>query len=158
MMEKTAYFDGHWGEGWPELTYIESRIIDAAGRAKYFERGQDGGSFFIEGPRGADNMMPQKGQLKTALYLHMNPDHGVKLQYSNWDGHQLVTYHSKGDLGRLDEFARSFHDTPLSLGLFVTFDMGCRAVKEFIETDGALPKSIEWIANGDLPPGTFPDP
>jgi hypothetical protein len=32
------------------------------------------------------------------------------------------------------------------------------AVKEFIETDGQLPKSIEWIANKELPVGTFPDP
>jgi len=32
------------------------------------------------------------------------------------------------------------------------------AVKELIETDGALPKSIEWVADKDLPAGTFPDP
>jgi hypothetical protein len=32
------------------------------------------------------------------------------------------------------------------------------AVKEFIETDGGLPSSIEWIANNDLPPNTFPLP
>jgi hypothetical protein len=31
-------------------------------------------------------------------------------------------------------------------------------VKEFIETDGQLPKCIEWVADNDLPPGTFPDP
>jgi hypothetical protein len=33
-----------------------------------------------------------------------------------------------------------------------------KAVKEFIETGGALPTSIEWIANSDLPENTFPDP
>jgi hypothetical protein len=33
-----------------------------------------------------------------------------------------------------------------------------QAVKEFIETDGELSKSIEWIANKDLPPNTFPEP
>jgi hypothetical protein len=27
-----------------------------------------------------------------------------------------------------------------------------------METNGALPKSIEWIANRDLPPNTFPAP
>jgi len=31
-------------------------------------------------------------------------------------------------------------------------------VKEFIETGGQLPKCIEWVANKDLPPNTFPDP
>jgi hypothetical protein len=33
-----------------------------------------------------------------------------------------------------------------------------KAVKEFLETDGELPKSIEWVANADLPRNTFPDP
>ena len=31
------------------------------------------------------------------------------------------------------------------------------AVKEFLASDGALPQSIEWIANSDLPRDTFPD-
>jgi hypothetical protein len=31
-------------------------------------------------------------------------------------------------------------------------------VKEFMETDGELPKSIAWIANKDLPANTFADP
>jgi hypothetical protein len=29
--------------------------------------------------------------------------------------------------------------------------------QEFTETDGELPTSIEWIANRNLPRGTFPD-
>ena len=33
-----------------------------------------------------------------------------------------------------------------------------KTVKEFIENDGALPRSIEWIANRDLPSDTFPEP
>lgn len=158
MMEKTAYFDGHWGEGWPELNYVESRITDAASRTRLFERGQDGGSFFIEGFNDAENWIPQNGQCKAALYLHMNLDCGVKLQHSKWDGRRLIIHNSKGDLGRLGEFVRSLHDTPLSLGLFISFDLGWRAVKEFLQTDGALPKSIEWVANSDLPPETFPTP
>jgi hypothetical protein len=58
----------------------------------------------------------------------------------------------------LREWVRSLHSTPLPVGLFIPFDKAYSAVKEFIETDGALPKSIEWIANKDLPQGTFPDP
>jgi Immunity protein Imm1 len=53
---------------------------------------------------------------------------------------------------------RNPHNDPLPVGLFIPFKTAWLAVKEFIETDGALPKSIEWIANKDLPPGTFPDP
>jgi hypothetical protein len=50
------------------------------------------------------------------------------------------------------------HGDPLSVGLFVPFPVAWKAVKEFIETDGELPTSIEWIASSDLPPETFPDP
>jgi hypothetical protein len=32
---------------------------------------------------------------------------------------------------------------------------GTEAVKEFMETDGELPTSIEWTANRNLPRGTF---
>jgi hypothetical protein len=50
------------------------------------------------------------------------------------------------------------HGTPLSVGLFIPFRTAWSAVKEFIETNGELPKSIEWVASGDLPPEAFPDP
>ena len=53
---------------------------------------------------------------------------------------------------------RNLHNDPLPVGLFIPFKSAWLAVKEFIETDGALPKSIEWVANKDLPAGTFPDP
>jgi hypothetical protein len=45
----------------------------------------------------------------------------------------------------------------MPVGLFISFEQAWRAVKEFLETDGALPKSIAWIANQDLPPDTFSD-
>jgi hypothetical protein len=78
----------------------------------------DGGSFFIVGLYGTENLLPQTGLVKAALYMCMNPDHGVKLQYSRWDGRikEMSTSHSKGDLKKLEEFVRSFHGTPLSLG------------------------------------------
>src|SRR5215470_17242188 len=62
------------------------------------------------------------------------------------------------DLSRLREWIRSTHDTPLPIGLFIPYATAWNAVKEFIETDGELPTSIEWIPNRELPPGTFPDP
>lgn len=42
--------------------------------------------------------------------------------------------------------------------LFIPFETAWKTVKEFTETEGELPKSIEWVANRDLPPGTFPEP
>jgi len=67
-------------------------------------------------------------------------------------------FSSKGDLTKLREWVRTLHNDPMPVGLFIPYADAWRAVKEFIETDGALPKSIEWIANSDLPLGTFPDP
>jgi hypothetical protein len=60
------------------------------------------------------------------------------------------------DLSRLGEFVESLHETQLSVGLFIPFPAAWKAVKEFMETDGELPTSIEWIATRDFPPGTFP--
>lgn len=155
-MKIESYFDSHWGKGWPDLKIMEACFLDPVRRGQMFARGRDGGSFFVEtgGPDSAAR------EVKAALYLHMNADHGVKLAYSRWDGRvqRKDDYDSKGDLTRLGEFVRSFHDTPLSVGLFIPYEKAWLAVKEFIETDGKLPTSIEWIANKDLPPGTFPTP
>jgi hypothetical protein len=41
--------------------------------------------------------------------------------------------------------------------LFIPHGTAWEAVKEFMETDGELPTSIEWIANRNLPRGTFLD-
>lgn len=87
-----------------------------------------------------------------------NPRLGVLIIYSKLGGGYRDVFTSKGDLSRLGELVRGLHDTPLPVGLFIPFDQGWKAVKEFIETDGALPKSIEWVSNHDLPPNTFPDP
>jgi len=46
----------------------------------------------------------------------------------------------------------------MPIGLYVPFEAAWKAVKEFIETGGAFPQSIEWIANNDLPLNSFPDP
>jgi len=64
---------------------------------------------------------------------------------------------SKGNLRRLREWVRSKQGTLLPVGLFILHGTAWEAVKEFMETDGELPTSIEWIANRNLPRGTFPD-
>ena len=43
-------------------------------------------------------------------------------------------------------------------GLFIPFKSAWLAVKESIETDGALPKSIEWVANKDCQMAPSPTP
>ncbi len=99
-----------------------------------------------------------KGRVVVRLKMWGHPELGVLLIWSKWGGGHKETFSSKGDLTRVREWVRSTHDTPLPVGLFIPFEEAWKAVKEFIETDGALPKSIEWVANRDLPPNTFPDP
>jgi len=159
ILRKEASFDTHWGDGWPDVKTVEYCLCDPQRRAQYFADGYDGGCFAIEGYED-EKLVPISPYKGAVLYMHMNPEHGIKLQHSCWDRRvgRRDTYHSRGNLSRLKEFVRSFHGTPLSVGLFVPFDVGCRAVKEFMETNGELPRSISWVSETDLPVGVFPDP
>jgi hypothetical protein len=160
IIKKEAAFDDHWGDGWPDISAVEQGLSDPEKLARLFARGRDGGCFSIEWIYNKTNSAPQSELVGATLYMHMNPDHGIKLQYSKWDGRvgEKKTYHSKGDLAQLKQFVRSFHRTPLSIGLFVPFEMGRKAVKEFLETEGALPRSIDWVSDDELPSGVFPLP
>ena len=120
--------------------------------------GNDGAVLTAEGVHGTEHLEANKGRTDVRLEMWGNPDLGVLLIYSKWGGGYKDTFSSKGDLSRLRELVRSKHATPLPVGLFIPFREAWKAVKEFIETDGELPKSIEWVANKDLPPNTFPDP
>ncbi|RDV02153.1 hypothetical protein [Undibacter mobilis] len=159
-MLKEGFFDEHWGAGWPNLREIEACMLDPVRREAYFKAGRDGGSFFAKGLHGTEGLTPESGRISSALYLSLSPGLGASLQYNRWDVRQqkLLVFVSRGDLSRLGEFVRSFHGTPLSVGLFISFEDGFRAVKEFIETEGEQPTSIEWIDAETLPPETFPDP
>jgi Immunity protein Imm1 len=160
IVKKEAAFDNHWGKGWPEIRIVEQNLSDPEKLAQLFAQGRDGGCFSIEWTYDKNNSAPQSELVGATLYMHMNPNHGIKLQYSKWDGRtgEKKTYHSKGDLTRLKEFVRSFHRTPLSIGLFVPFEVGRKAVKEFLESDGELPRSIDWMSDDDLPSDVFPLP
>ena len=46
----------------------------------------------------------------------------------------------------------------MPMGLFIPFEQALKAVVEFIQTNGARPKCIEWIAPSELPEGSFPEP
>jgi hypothetical protein len=137
---------------------LEPYFLAPPGQRWFFETGNDSGSLRAEGVDGTQHLDPKKGRIDIALQMWGNPDLGVLLIYSKWGGGHKQMYSSKGDLGRLRQWIPSTHDTPLPVGLFIPFGEAWKAVKEFIETDGKLPKSIEWIANRDLPPNTFPDP
>jgi hypothetical protein len=157
-MKKSAYFASRASEGWPNPKDIEHFFLGPPEQRWFSDTGNDSGSFTAEGVDGTEHIPANKGRIDTDLQMWGNPDYGVLLIYSKWGGGHNQTFSSKGDLRRLRDLVRSTHDTPLPIGLFIPFAKAWRAVKEFIESDGELPKSIEWIANRDLPPNTFPDP
>ena len=53
---------------------------------------------------------------------------------------------------------KTAHSDLMPIGLFIPFETAWKAVKEFMERDAALPKSIEWLASDDIPADVFPPP
>lgn len=156
-MRKFTYFDEYDGEGWPDPQELKPYFA-AGGKGWFHKSGNDTGGFWIEGLFGTDEGIPGKTRTDLTLDLYGIPELGVLLFYHMYGGGRSVALTSKGDMSKLREWVRSLHKTPLPVGLFIPFEKAFEAVKEFIETDGQLPKCIEWVANKDLPPGTFPDP
>jgi hypothetical protein len=121
------------------------------------EMGNDNAGLVAEGVDETEDLDANEGRIDVDLDMWGHPDLGVLLVYSKWGGGSKQMYSSKGDVSRLREWVRSKHGTPLPVGLFIPHQEAWGAVKEFIETDGELPNCIEWIANRNLPRGTFPD-
>jgi hypothetical protein len=92
------------------------------------------------------------------LMMWGDPKLGVFLLYSKSGGGYRERYNSVGDLSRIGEHTRTLHDDLILIGLCIPFEKAFAAVKEFLETDGALPQCIEWIADRDLPANAFPPP
>ena len=159
-MRRSIYFDSFDRSGWPSPRELEPYFLAPPGQEWSYLGGNDSWGLEALGLYGTEHLEPSTGRVDVRLYMTGNPDHGVILAYSKWDGRdkQKFEYNSKGDLSRLRELVHSLHGTPLPVGLFIPFAEAWKAVKEFIETDGELPKSIEWVRNRDLPPNTFPDP
>lgn len=155
-MKKRIYFDILDDDRWPSPEELR-RILD--GRNWSYDGGNDSWGLSVYGLYGTDGLPPDNA-VNVDLSMIGNPRLGVTLQFRLWDGRiqSAQTYYCKGDTHRLQEFVRSLHGTLLSVGLFIPFPLAWKAIIEFIETDGELPKSIEWIEGHDLPASVFPDP
>lgn len=157
-MQKWTYFNSRNRKGWPDP--VELKHFFAPGGDQWFHTtGNDSADLSAEGLYGTAKEDHLAGR-RVDLHLMMwgIPNVGVLLIYRKFGGGYREAYTSKSDMSRLREWVRSTHNDPLPVGLFIPFPKAYDAVKEFIETDGQLPKCIEWVANKDLPPGTFPDP
>lgn len=157
-MEKNCSFDNFKWEGWPSVSELEPYFLAPKGKEWFFESGNDTACFSVFGLHNTDNIERLKGRIDVWLYLVGHPDHGLVLLYKRYAGGYDESFSSRGDLSRIREWVRTLHGDVRPIGLFVPFAVAWEAVKEFIETDGELPKSIEWVANRDLPENTFPDP
>ncbi len=152
-------FDRFHGEGWPLLRDLEPYFIAPKGKEWFFGTGNDSAGIYILGINGTQQLPYGRGRIDIKLSLWGDPKLGVLVIYRKYGSPEIEeTYTSKGDLDRLNEYVRTLHNDPMPVGLYIPYAQAWKAVKEFMETDGALPKSIEWIANTDLPANTFPDP
>lgn len=155
-MKKSAYFGSCDIKGWPRPEEIEHYFLAPPGQRWFFQTGNDTAGFVVDGVDGTEHL-PREQRAEITLALSAHPSFGVLLDWSKWDGKEKHSYVSKGDLTRLRELVLNMHDDPLPVGLLVPYAVAWKAVKEFLETDGRLPTSIEWVAARDLPPDTFPD-
>ena len=158
-MRKDIYFDRRFGPGWPSPEELEPYFRSPpGGRGWFHETGNDSASIRMEGVDGTDLLPEGKGRIDIDLAIWGNPTLGALLIYSKRGGGHREVYSSKGNLQRIREWVRTTHDDPMPVGLYIPFAKAWLAVKEFMETEGKLPTSIEWIKNSELPEATFPDP
>lgn len=157
-MKKDIYFDNFFGPGWPPLSALEPYFLAPRGKEWFYTGGNDSGSIRLEGLNGTEHLPFGRGRKDIKLSMWGNPELGVLLQYARYGGVARQDWFSKGDMGKIRQWVRSLHGDPLPVGLFIPFDQAWLAVKEFMETEGQLPTSIEWISSDDLPDNTFPDP
>jgi hypothetical protein len=156
-MRKKTYFASRRQDGWPALSDLEHYFLAPPGQRWFFNTGNDSGGFVAEGLDDTEHLGPA-GRVDVSLEMYGHAELGVLLLYQKTGGQGRGVFSSRGDLTRLGEWVRTLHNDPMPIGLFIPYDQAWLAVKEFIETEGTLPKSIAWIANSELPPETFPDP
>jgi hypothetical protein len=155
-MKKRTQFNTYSGEGWPKLEMLEPFFLAAPGRQWLLDN-DDSAALRAEGVGGTEHLEPYKGRIDVSLDMIGNAQLGLFLMYSIVGDGPIKSLYSKGDVSRLREWVRNVRGDPMPIGLFIPFEVAWRAVKEFIEGDGRLPKSIEWINNSDLPADTWPD-
>lgn len=157
MIEKSASFASENYEGhWPKPDEIQHCFLAPPAKRWFFDTGNDVAYFRIDGVDGTDHLPPDDdGRATIFLWLVGDPKLGVNLQWTQWGGKQPRSYYSKGDMTRLREVVENLHGDRLLAGFFIPYEAAWEAAKEFIENDGALPKSIEWIDAEHLPPSVF---
>jgi hypothetical protein len=156
-MKKHIYFAEFVEDRWPSPDRLQDYFLTTEGQSRLFDGGNDSWGLNAYGVDGTEHLLPGKGRIDIYLTIVGHRDLGVLLQYRRWGGRK-DTYYSRGDLNHLLDHVETVHGDLMPAGLFVPFPTAWSAVKEFIEHDGALPASIAWIADKEIPREAFPSP
>jgi hypothetical protein len=156
-MIKTTYFLDHSGFGWPDEKWLAPYFLTSAGRQTAFGIDNDCWGVTAECVEGTEHL-PREKQIDIDLTILGNPDLGVLLFYERWSATDGKVFYSKGNMKMLRRWVKTKHGDHRPIGLFIPFEPAFQATLEFMKSDGALPKCIEWVASSDLPEGTFPQP
>jgi len=158
-MRKIIYFDKFDQNSWPDASELEPYFLAPKGQRWSFQGGNDHWGLSVEGLNDTEHLdIGDRSRADIHLEMVGHSEFGVLLYYQKVGGGFDEVFTSKNDLGRLKEWARTLQSDLWPIGLFIPFDKAWFAVKEFMETEGDLPKSIEWVENSTLPEGTFPLP
>jgi hypothetical protein len=156
-MKKETNFRGYEGPGWPDEKWLARFFLTPAGRREVFGFRNNHWGLRARGVDGTEDL-PFDKEININLHIIGKPDLGVLLYYDRLSATDGYTYFSVGNLKMLRTLVKAKPGTRMPLGLFIPFEQALKAVVEFADTNGALPKSIEWIASTDLPEGSFPEP
>jgi len=157
-VQKQCNFDEFPRNGWPSANDLKTYFLSPPGQRWRFVSDSDCWGLNAIGADGTEHLPEGKGRIDIHLTMVGNPFLGVLLQYRKAGGGLRGAYYSQGDLSRLREWVRTKDGDAMPVGLYVPFEAAWQAVKQFIEADGARPKSIVWISGRDLPKDAFPDP
>ena len=164
-VDKRIRFRDQRGKYWPSPSELEPFFLTQRGREQWFYGGNDSWGLDISGLYGTDNLptYAQIGgaglgsQVESHFEMDANLDYGVLVSFDRYGGGYNDHYCSINDSTRLHEWVRTLHQDLRPVGLYIPFNDAWAALKEFMETDGEMPKCIKWVNGSDLPPYAFPD-
>ena len=158
-MKKESYFAELPNDSWPSLEQIRPYFLATPGREWFFTGGVDSAVLIGIGKDDTERLPVRGGRIDVRLYMLGKPGIGVSLTYDLWDGrhHEKSQWISKGDMSHHGRMVTTLEGDQYPECFFIPFVEAWNAAKEFVETEGELPKTIEWFASRDLPPNTFPD-
>ena len=158
-MKKITSFRGYEGPDWPDQQWLARYFLTPAGRHKVFGVRNNHWGLKAEGVDGTQDL-PFDKRIDIDLHIVGKPDLGVVLLYervSAADGYSY-SYYSVGDPKMFRTLVKATQVSRIPMGLFIPFEQALKAITEFIRTNGARPKCIEWITPSELPEGSFPEP